>query len=359
MTADDVSTALHLLSRLGLTVEDLLADSGEREPVPTLHDYIARISFSAPKSILDNYGPYWNLVDRAWGDRLISEPTFTEIQQLVNEHQLEAAARSRSNSRGGRGAAATMVSAIRRLYRHAEHDRLIHPSDNPAAKVAKPRQLSSARHALSLEQIHDLGRIASTTGNDCALDALILRLLIETACRRGGLLRLSVDDLNASDCLVQLHEKGGTIRWQPISPTLMQRILEHVEARGGPEVTRQVFRYRDGKPVGRRRLDYVFTRFRRFLPWAAALGISAHWIRHTTLTFVERQFGIAVARAYAGHEDGRSGIGPITLTYTKAGLLDVIEALVALTGEPHPLLPHTERHPVAPRRPPSSHAPES
>ena len=34
-----------------------------------------------------------------------------------------------------------------------------------------------------------------------------------------------------------------------------------------------------------------------------------HWIRHTTLTWVERNFGYAVARAYAGHTDGGSGEG--------------------------------------------------
>lgn len=29
-----------------------------------------------------------------------------------------------------------------------------------------------------------------------------------------------------------------------------------------------------------------------------------HWIRHTALTWVERNFGYAVARACAGHTDG-------------------------------------------------------
>ncbi|MFF7941638.1 tyrosine-type recombinase/integrase [Nocardia gamkensis] len=347
MTREDINTALHLIARLGLTVDDLLGESNHRGAVPTFRQYIGQVSASVPQTTLDNYGPYWKVLERFWGERLITEPTYTEIQQLVNEHQVHAAARKRSNSRGGRGAAATMVSAIRRLYRHAELDRLIHPLENPAARVSKPRHLSSSRHALSLEQIHDLGRIASETGNDRPLDALILRLLIETACRRGGLLSLAIDDLNVADCLIRLREKGGTMRWQPISPTLMQRVLDHIEARGGPETTEQVLRYRDGRPVGRRRLDYLFKRSRRLLPWAAALGISPHWIRHTTVTFVERQFGLAVARAYAGHEDGRS-MGPTTLTYTKAGLLDVIEALVALTGEPHPLLPHTPRHPLSP-----------
>ncbi|MGY1984520.1 hypothetical protein, partial [Nocardia gipuzkoensis] len=57
-----------------------------------------QIASSVPQTILDSYSPYWNVVDRIWGERLINEPTFTEIQQLVSEHQLRAAARNRSNS---------------------------------------------------------------------------------------------------------------------------------------------------------------------------------------------------------------------------------------------------------------------
>jgi len=36
------------------------------------------------------------------------------------------------------------------------------------------------------------------------------------------------------------------------------------------------------------------------------LGISAHWLRHTTITWVKRSFGYAVACAYAGHTDTAS-----------------------------------------------------
>jgi integrase/recombinase XerC len=35
-----------------------------------------------------------------------------------------------------------------------------------------------------------------------------------------------------------------------------------------------------------------------------------HWIRHTTLTWVERRFGHAVAQAYAGHADGSGDTAP-------------------------------------------------
>ena len=51
----------------------------------------------------------------------------------------------------------------------------------------------------------------------------------------------------------------------------------------------------------------------------------------------ERNFGYAVARAYAGHTDGGSGEGGATSTYVRASLSEVTAALAALTGEPHPL----------------------
>ena len=64
-----------------------------------------------------------------------------------------------------------------------------------------------------------------------------------------------------------------------------------------------------------------------------------HWIRHTILTWVERQFGFAVAQAYAGHEDCGRGVRSMAAmaTYVRAGLPEVATALAALTGEPHPL----------------------
>jgi integrase/recombinase XerC len=59
-------------------------------------------------------------------------------------------------------------------------------------------------------------------------------------------------------------------------------------------------------------------------------------LRHTTLTWVERHFGYAVARAYAGHTDNGGDTGTTT-TYVRAGLDEVATALAELTGEAHPL----------------------
>jgi integrase/recombinase XerC len=60
-----------------------------------------------------------------------------------------------------------------------------------------------------------------------------------------------------------------------------------------------------------------------------------HWIRHTTLTWVERSFGYAIARAYAGHSE-TSGDAGVTSTYVRASLQEIAAALSALTDEPHP-----------------------
>ena len=95
-----------------------------------------------------------------------------------------------------------------------------------------------------------------------------------------------------------------------------------------------LLRYRSGKALTYRRYDALWLRIGERLPWAAIQGISMHWLRHTTLTWVERNFSYGVARAYAGHTDST---GPATTTYIKADLQAVATALAAMTGQPHPL----------------------
>jgi hypothetical protein len=60
-------------------------------------------------------------------------------------------------------------------------------------------------------------------------------------------------------------------------------------------------------------------------------------LRHTTLTWVERTFSYAVARAYASHDSKANGV---TATYVKADITEVAAAVAVLTGEPHPLASH-------------------
>ncbi|MEV0704262.1 site-specific integrase [Saccharopolyspora sp. NPDC050389] len=145
--------------------------------------------------------------------------------------------------------------------------------------------------------------MVATTGNDPILDSLLLRLHVESACRRGGALALRPRDLDREQCLIFLREKGGTVRWQPVSPTLMAHLVAHADQRGPQDPDAPLLRYASGRPITARRYDYLWNRVGRHLPWSATQQISIHWIRHTTLKWVERNFGYAVARAYAGHTD--------------------------------------------------------
>ena len=259
---------------------------------------------------------------------------------------VKASAVQRRNGRGGRSAQEHLVGALRCLYRHAEDDGHIDERDNPARKVDKPRRLPSTRRAVPDTRLAEINEAAATTGDDPELDTLILRLHTETACRRGGALALRPQDLDTEQCLVLLREKGETVRWQPVSPTLMGCLLRHAQERHAPPDGR-LLRYRGGRPITRCRYDSLWQRIGRALPWVRTQQVTTHWIRHTTLTWVERNFGYAVAHAYAGHTDGR-GDASATTTYVRATLTEIATALAALTGEPHPLAqPEAGHHDVA------------
>jgi hypothetical protein len=116
----------------------------------------------------------------------------------------------------------------------------------------------------------------------------------------------------------------------------MAALAKHAEDRNAPSDD-GLLRYRDGRQITERRYDGLWVRLGRELPWVRTQGISTHWIRHTTLTWVERNFGFAVAHAYAGHTDGKGESVSVTSTYVRATVTEVATALAALAGEPHPL----------------------
>ncbi|GAB3888432.1 tyrosine-type recombinase/integrase [Kibdelosporangium lantanae] len=341
MTSDTTDTASTveleaarlLLDRMGLRPEDLLATPRPTRSVPTFAEYIPIVSGAVSTGTRRAYGSYWTRIQQQWGERRLDEPTPTEIKQLVQHIRSNVVIRR--NGRGGRSAAEHLIAALRCLYRHAEDDNLIEPNDNPAKKVPKPRRLPSTRRAVADNRLDEINHAAATTGNDPELDTLILRLHTETACRRGGALNLRPQDLDPTQCLIYLREKGETARRQPISPTLMRHLQRHAEQRHAPR-DGQLLRYARGKPITTRRYDHLWERLGKHLPWVATQQISIHWLRHTTLTWVERNFGFAVARTYAGHTDSTTDAATTT-TYVRATVEEVAKAVAALTNEPHPL----------------------
>jgi integrase len=340
-SAAELAAARLMLSRMGISPGELLDPTKEDVPVgvtaasavPTFAEYIPIVAAAVSPGTRRVYGTYWDRVLAQWAARRLNEPTPSQIMSLVDHVKTHTV--TRRNARGGRSAAEHLIGALRCLYRHAERDGLITETDNPARKVAKPRRLPSNRRAVPDTRLAELNQVAARTGNDPSLDTLLLRLHVETACRRGGALALRPRDLDPAQCLILLREKGETVRWQPVSPTLMTALLSHAQHRHAPH-DGQLLRSIRHQPITSRRYDYLWTRLGTHLPWVATQQISTHWLRHTTLTWVERTFGHAVASAYAGHTGTGQHEATISI-YTRAGLDEVATALSALTGEPHPL----------------------
>ena len=239
----ELDAARLLLDRMGITPADLLAASRPRTVAPTFAEYVPRVRQAVGDGTRRVYGSYWNRILDRWADRRLDEITATDIKQLIEHTRTTMLVRR--NNRGGRSAAEHLVAALRCLYRHAEDDGLIDPATNPARKVAKPRRLPSTRRAVPDERLAEIHHAAATSGDDPALDTLLLRLHVETACRRGGALALRPADLDPDQCLIFLREKAGTVRWQPVSPTLMTHLRRHADERpaGGHD---QLLRYASG-----------------------------------------------------------------------------------------------------------------
>lgn len=296
---------------------------------------------------LRTYVTHWNRLVEAHGDRLLADITSLDLEALAAAalQHAQATARERNQSRAQRGAPVvtrrsvgahnTCVTALRAIFGRAKDDDLI--ERDPSVRLRHLPKQSSPRHAITPEQLQELLASANTGGNDPELDHLIVWALAETACRREAILNLTVNGLRDREQAVVLIEKGDHVRLQPVTLPLLTALHAFAASRGAHSDTARVFRYAPvkrggvGPPLTAKRFEVLFGRLRRSLPWAMELGVTAHWLRHTTLTWCERSHGLAVARAYAGHRGG-----PITLTYTKADFSDVANALVALTGQHHP-----------------------
>ncbi|WP_405166619.1 site-specific integrase [Nocardia sp. NBC_01499] len=326
-----IATTRILLSQIGITPADLLTDTGS---APTLGEAIPQLRTTLTPGTLRTYNTHLRWLENNWPHRRLDEVSKAELDERAR--QVQANSKPTRGTRNGASARQHFISATRCLYRYAEDNNWIHPTRNPARRLTMPARPASHRQAIPSPRLAEICHVTSITGDDRELDTLLLRLHIETACRRSGALNLRPRDLDPHQCLILLREKNGIDRWQPISPTLMAHLQHHAAQRGSPP-DGQLLRYRSGKPITRRRYDHLWNRLGTHLPWVATQRVTTHWLRHTTLTWVERAFGYATARAYAGHHTRTHGT---TATYVKADLYEIATALATLTQEPHPLLTH-------------------
>ncbi|XVU27911.1 tyrosine-type recombinase/integrase [Actinoplanes sp. CA-054009] len=179
-----------------------------RRRVPSVDEAIPRALVGLAPRSRDLYAYYLQLLAERHGHRKIDQLAVSDITELGVWAQ--AMAIRRSTSVNGASAREHAIAACRRLFDTAIADgHLLH---NPAKAVRKPPRRDSRRTALTDDQVTDVFNAVrdEETG--------LLRLLLETACRREGLLNLTPEKLHPARQTVLLDEKGSTVREQPVSP---------------------------------------------------------------------------------------------------------------------------------------------
>lgn len=307
----------------------------------SVHEAMPSVLAAVPRPSLRTYASGLSLLARDFGDRDVQQVSVLELRALRDEIEHTTGerivVRARSTGRRlrsydsrsfGQGAASNFVMAARFFFRYAI-DAGWAPS-SPAEALVPPKRHPAVRRPLTSEELAEIWKVATTTGQDPQLDGHLLTFLRHTAARRSGALNLAVGHVEPARGRVLVSEKYGDTRALPLSASLGWELLDFAASRGSTRASDPVFRYRSGTPLTRRRFNSLFDRVDRHTDFTEALDVSAHWIRHTTLADIAAVSDVRVAAAYAGHAPGSLGV---IGRYTAVTLDDLQDAYRAVFGD--------------------------
>jgi site-specific recombinase XerD len=256
------------------------------------------VSTACPPASLRTYLTTIRRLATSFGADRVDAVGTADLERLSAHIRDQALARGHTD---GTGAARGFIHGSRFWYRTAQRHDL--RADNPAMSLVKPARRLRPRRALTGAELADLWVVVGSSGQDPLLDLLLIDFHRDTAARRCGAIALRIQDIDRQRESVLLRERGCHQRETPLSVDVIDRALVLASERGPLRPGDALFKFRDGSPLSRRRYNSIFDRVQGRLPWAAHLGVSIHWLRHTTLTDISNAAGPRIAAAYAGHLD--------------------------------------------------------
>jgi integrase len=299
--------------------------------------------------------------------RFVIACSWARLRALTEARRRDAHRRQAGRSRcgwTGDGAVETLITATRRLYKHAVADGLVLAERNPTATVDKPRRGRGTRGTIQPEQLHDVAVTFATTGNDPELDRLLFVFHLLTGARQEGAWRLKLRHLDDELQAIAIPDKASPTKHGadviddrvPVPAWLLTELRALAHRRGSVHPDDPVFRYRNRHrngepfpPLTRRRYNTIYQRIRRAHPWAAKDGFGVHHLRHHVAAELEALGGRPVKMRFLRHAPNGQTDG-----YGKAGFRHLAWAIATWTEEPHPLAlrPHwiDERRTAEPLR---------
>lgn len=263
------------------------------------------------------------------------------LAQAMEDDRRRAAKGQPPKRRHGKGAQENFIAATRSLYNAAQANGLVADGVNPAAKVSKPARSSQpTRRAMTDQELADVWKTITTTGDDPALDQLIFRLQLETASRQEGCINLRLRHLDLERQSIWLDQKNDELAEFPVTDSLMRDLLDFAHSRGATDPSDHVLRYKHKHrhtgqphpPLTGRRFDTIHDRVHNQHRWANLAGWSSHWLRHHTAAQIESIGGRPCKMRILAHKPNGQTDG-----YARASFEHLAWAVATMTGQPHPL----------------------
>lgn len=342
MTATDLTTKLNALcDLLGISPAEALealgklGDAPVNKKAPTVNEVIPEVDKLVRAETKRASKPYWLFLAEEHGDKSLDDIDKPMLEALLL--RLEEAPRQsvkRKNWKNGSGAKRSAVHAWRRMWEYAIDKGFT--AKNPAQALRMPKRLPNERRGLTRAEVEMIYEVAASTGDDPTLDCVLIRLLLETGCRRMGALKLTTGSLKHDKQTLVFEEKNGKTREMPISLVLQQNLIELARSRGASfdDDKSCLLRYANGTPLTDRRFDYLFRRIQTAKPFSDAANVSAHWLRHTAIRWIERSSSEATAATFAGHTPVRNRVSGVYMT---AAPIELVRAWCDVWKVDHPL----------------------
>lgn len=186
-------------------------------------------------------------------------------------------------------------------------------SDNPAAHVRRPKFHNCRQRRLSEAEIGKLRSSLATCRSNLPL--LVFNFALETAMRRGEILKLLWRDVNRADRTVHLHDtKNGKPRNVPLTLAATQLLIQAAENAND-----------DGRvfPIER---DAFKSAWKRAVPRSGVVDIRFHDLRHEAISrFFEMGLSLPEVAVISGHKDPR-----MLIRYTHIPAARIVQRLDGL-----------------------------
>ena len=237
------------------------------------------------------------------------------------------------------GAQYNAVGAWRRMFSVAVKDRHLAKGFDPAQEVDKPRRSGGKRQALPQHHYDQLWELVRNSGDDPELDELVCETIVIAGARQEGILNLSLDGIDRTECTLRLDEKFGKVVHQPVPDWFVAKVHAFAVSRGAtrpgdPVFVKRAKGTRPAAPITNRRFDNIFaTRLQSAFEWADRQQVTGHTLRHHAIAVIERAASKAVSLRFARHEPE-----DVNDEYSRATETEVAQAVVAVYGGDHPWL---------------------